>query len=472
MPAFVELAPEVSSVSLSAREFIARCDAFDRVFRENGIGERSTVALFLGNSIDFVASFLTLLRMRAVVSAVKLEFRSFELDEVFRNFDPDFVISEEAHLPVIEGYLSNRTILVRRPGGRFESAGGRQFPGRVPAGAVVADRVASINYTYRGLGYPLGAMIPYDMYQAGADFILDCLEAPPGSRSLVILPMPHIFTLVGSIFVPIFGGMTSVIARTLHPRHLLRYISEERINYMTSVPEIYLLLSRFLSQENRPTDLRSLVSGGSRLTGEQFRTVSSAFDCEVLHGYGLTEYSIVSAPHTGTSRPGTIGAPAPEISYRFAPDGELLVSSDCITTGYYRNEKETGRALDGRWFATGDFAQEVDGHLVFASEKKRTCKVNGNMVDLAEVERAALTFAGVRSLRAFPRDGGVSAEVQFESSRPDGENTKALRSYLFGIISSHKVPKTIVYAQQENQDDTEHQCDRPGPPNHVERLTD
>lgn len=440
-PAFVELAPGKGTVRLSAREFIERCDTLDRYFRAAGIGRRTTVALFLENSIDFVAVFVTLMRMRALISAVKLEFRTFELDEIFRNFDPDFVVADESHRPVISSYLSDRTFLLRRPDGTFDP----KVRGRDPAPAAVPDSVASVNYTYRGLGYPLGAMIPYDAYQAGADFILGCLDAPPRSRSLVILPMPHIYTLVGSIFVPIVGGMTSVIVRTLHPRHLLHYIRDERINYMTSVPEIYLLLSRFLVDENRPADLRSLVSGGSRLTAEQFEAVTAAFGCEVLHGYGLTEYSIVTAPATRTSRPGTIGAPAPEISCRFAPDGELLIRSDCLTAGYYLREEETNGALVDGWFATGDFVREDAGHLVFVREKKRTCKVNGNMVDLAEVEKAALTFTGVRSVRAYSMNGSVGAEVQFDAPPTDGERAKSLRNHLFGIISSHKVPKTIVY---------------------------
>ncbi|HUX14427.1 MAG TPA: class I adenylate-forming enzyme family protein [Spirochaetia bacterium] len=438
--AFVELTPGASPIRMSASEFEIRCHTIEELFREAGIRDRSTVAMFIENSIDFVAVFIALLRIHALLSAVKLDFRRMELDEVFKNFDPDFVISEESHLPVIAAYLSDRTTLVHRSGGRFEIRPGRVQTGRPD----VPDDVASINYTYRGYGYPLGSMTPYAGYQITAQFVLGCLRATPGNRSLVILPMPHIYTLAASIFVPIFGQMTSVIARTIHPRHLLRYIAEEQINYITSVPEIYTMLSGFIDEKHELGSLRALVSGGSRLTVEQNAFVSECFRCEVLHGYGLTEYPIVSAPARETSRPGTMGPPAGEVEWRIAADGELVFRSNYLAAGYYRRPEESREAFSDGWFATGDLIEESEGHLVFVREKKATCKVNGNMVDFAEVERAIMTFPGVVMSRAYLESRALVAEVLFDDGEVDQGRIRILREYLFGIMSPHKVPKTIL----------------------------
>ena len=55
--------------------------------------------------------------------------------------------------------------------------------------------------------------------------------------------------------------------------------------------------------------------------------------------------------------------------------------------GYYKNPKLTKEAFDGDWFRTGDIGRIEDGHLIFEKEKKKSRKVNGNMVDLKELER-------------------------------------------------------------------------------------
>ncbi|WP_455381414.1 class I adenylate-forming enzyme family protein [Salinispira pacifica] len=468
-PAFVELKPGSAPLYTSAHQFLDRCDTLESRFRTLGVAEGVAVALFLGNSVDFIAVFVTLLRMRALVSAIKLEFRRTELDEIFSNFDPDVVVCEESHRPVVAAYEAGRTVVVRGTDGRLR----QEVAGRLHERPEVPDGVVSINYTYRGYGYPIGAMIRPGAYEAGADFILSCLQARPGDRSLVILPMPHIFTLVGSLFVPIFGRMTAVIAQTLHPRHLISYLNEMEINFVTSVPEIYHLLRGFLTEETRPAALRSLVSGGSRLDAEMHTAVVDAFGCEVLHGYGLTEYAIVSAPPTGTSRPGTVGVPAPGLQCRVEADGELSVSSPHIAAGYYRRPRESGDAIADGWFATGDIVEQSDGYLRFVHEKKGTCKVNGNMVDLVEVERAAATFPGVAGVEVAAEGGSLRAEVAFSAEKGPADNqerAKNLRRHLFGIISSHKVPKTIVSTNQENQNDAERQCERRGSPHNVQRL--
>jgi len=450
-PVFVECAPGAPAVRMSSAEFVALCDRYEALFHAVGIVERSIVALFIGNSIDFVAIFLSLLRVGGVASAIKLEYRKTELDAIFGNLDPPFVVCDSDHLAVVERYLAGRTVVVRTGSGELRPMSERRseatrhgFRGNEIS---IPDDVASINYTYRGYGFPLGAMVRYSGYETGAEVLQEGLGSTPREVSLVVLPMPHIFTLVSSVFVPFLFGLTSVIARTMHPRHLLQYIAEERINYVTSVPEIYELLARVADGTQGLSSLKALVSGGSLLTSERHEFLSERLGCEVLHGYGLTEFAPVSRHLRGAPRAGTIGPLARQLACRIDHDGELLLRSQAIAAGYFGHPKETAEALRGGWFSTGDIVAVDGDHLLFVREKKRTCKINGNMVDLAEVERALCAQKGVAEARVHANGTGLEADITLEGrgsgSAGSPDALADVKKSLGGLIAPYKIPKIV-----------------------------
>jgi len=161
------------------------------------------------------------------------------------------VIAEKEHLRHLSPYLHNSIVIVRS-GDRFlleQSVEGLACREDIP------DDIASINYTYRGYGYPLGAMVSHDQYLHGARVLQDTLQGAAGEKMLLILPMSHIFTLVGCVLAPLLYRMTSVIVESIHPRFLFQCINEFRIEHVTSVPEVYELLFRV---RDLATDLSSL----------------------------------------------------------------------------------------------------------------------------------------------------------------------------------------------------------------------
>ncbi|MBA7588407.1 Long-chain-fatty-acid--CoA ligase [subsurface metagenome] len=211
--------------------------------------------------------------------------------------------------------------------------------------------------------------------------------------------MPHIFTLIGCLLVPLLFGMTSVIARTAHPRLLFEYIRSYHIDYITSVPEMYELLLKFRHKESAIDSLKAFVSGGSRLSENSYEKIVAAFDIDLLHGYGLTEVTPVSGNIRGSARSGTIGPLCSGVSCKIAsPDctgaGEILLSTPHMTRAYHRRPRETAHAYTDGWFRTGDIGRLQNDHLVFLKEKKNTRKINGNIVDLDEVRKAMLMYNG------------------------------------------------------------------------------
>lgn len=175
-PAFIELIPQQKPVYTSAEEFKQKIKQTAQFLRNSGVQKNFLVAMFLENSVDFVACFLGLIEIGAKPVALKLDYRQIELDEIFNNANPQAVIIEKSHLSIVEAYLKNRIVISREQ----RTLSVLQQSNKKPNPYDIDDSIASINYTYRGYGYPLGALVPHSQYIHGAKVLLDGLKAEKG----------------------------------------------------------------------------------------------------------------------------------------------------------------------------------------------------------------------------------------------------------------------------------------------------
>jgi long-chain acyl-CoA synthetase len=118
--------------------------------------------------------------------------------------------------------------------------------------------------------------------------------------------------------------------------------------------------------------LRLGVSGAAPL-GIDVLEFFHSLNMLVIEGYGLTETSSsLSVNDPDDYRFGTVGHAVDGCELRLDTDGEILVRSDTIFAGYFKDPEATAAAFteDG-WFRTGDVGElDADGWLKITDRKK------------------------------------------------------------------------------------------------------
>jgi long-chain acyl-CoA synthetase len=118
--------------------------------------------------------------------------------------------------------------------------------------------------------------------------------------------------------------------------------------------------------------LRLAISGGAPLSAE-IAEFFHAIDILLVEGYGLTECTTAASTNTHEAfRFGTVGRPLPGTEVKLAEDGELLIKSETVFRGYFKEPEATAAVLgaDG-WLRSGDIATiDDDGFITITDRKK------------------------------------------------------------------------------------------------------
>lgn len=116
--------------------------------------------------------------------------------------------------------------------------------------------------------------------------------------------------------------------------------------------------------------IRLATSGGAPLPLE----VAEFFDAAglpILQAYGLTENICVAFNRPDNHKFGTVGPPMPGCEVQIADDGEIIVRSEMMFSGYYKARAQTTEMFRDGWLLTGDIGElDGDGFLKITGRKK------------------------------------------------------------------------------------------------------
>jgi long-chain acyl-CoA synthetase len=296
-------------------------------------------------------------------------------------------------------------------------------------------------------------------------------------RFLNLLPLSHLFGQAMATFIPPMLPGTVIFMRGYNPSDIITEIRTRRVSVLVSVPKILDVLRnhvvRVAPDAATPGPARhvarrlwryrhihrlfgfkfwSFVVGAAPLDPE-LEAFWSAIGFVVVQGYGLTETApIVSLNHPFGTKQGSVGKAIPGVEVKIAPDGEILVRGENVTTGYFNAADETARAFQDGWFHTGDIGEVApDGQLFIRGRKKEMIVTpEGLNVFPEDVERVLNHLPGVHDSAVVGIAAGGEERVHAVLVVDPGvDPDQVVRAANASLEDHQKIRRAVIWPEVE-----------------------
>lgn len=336
---------------------------------------------------------------------------------------------------------------------------------------VPTDSLAYVLFTSGSTGTPKGVPITRRNLEAFLTGLFEIVALQPDDRVLQMFDLTFDFSVM-SLFAPLVVGACVYPAAAGEHRFksVYRLLDEHDITCAPMVPSVLNFLRTYFD-DIRLESLRSAVFCGEALLADVTNEWSRcAPQMRVFNFYGPTEATVFCSCYEWrqdhvkqVNGALSIGKAMSNASMFVIDDfgvlapvgvaGELCISGEQLTPGYWRDTEKTAAAFFEievagnrvRAYRTGDSAYvDADGDFMYLGRLDNQVKVQGFRIELAEIEhhaRACAELSQVAAINLTIPSGMV--EIVLCVSGLQG-TTRALQEALRCHLPSYMVPARVA----------------------------
>jgi len=398
-----------------------------------GIAKGDTVALDSETRLEFYLADLGIMSNGSIAAAMYPSYPPADLRRTIEATGARAAFVEDPRtLQALQGATVRHWILLTgaaegaltldelRARGREAMALDPGLPARIRGGYTPADP-AILYLTSGATGEPKMALVTHQALVSNIDMGPAVLPLGPEDSTVAFLPSAHIAQRVVIELLPIRCGMPVTFFESL--LKLPQDIRKVRPTILLAPPRMWERIYSTICTElrKRPAAARKAFYGGLGLAlaaaryrragkavplririplrladrllfskvrarfGGRLKVAASgaaplskdlaefyeAVGMPLIEGYGLTEGGVVTLNPLDAPKPGSIGKPLAGVEVRVSDDGELLIQSPCLFSGYLNDPATTAEVLRSGWLHTGDIGhRDADGYFFITGRKK------------------------------------------------------------------------------------------------------
>ncbi|WP_217543241.1 AMP-binding protein [Vibrio metschnikovii] len=288
------------------------------------------------------------------------------------------------------------------------------------------EKLMSIVYTSGTSGVPKGAMLTYGAFAWAVQQLIAQIGIQKDDRLFSYLPLAHITERVYILGTSIQGGVLTAFPEsldtfiedvkmhrptlfisvprlwTLFQQRIQDKLPQKKLNILLKIPFINSLIKRKLA-DGLGLDQARVLGCGSAPVSPALLEWYHSLGLNITEAWGMTEsfaYSTINYPFRA-DKIGTVGHAGPGIRLKITDDGEILVHSKGVFSGYYKNDIASKDAFDAQgWLHTGDLGSiDSDGYLTIQGRIKDTFKTaKGKFVSPVPIEKKLYEYSRVEML--------------------------------------------------------------------------
>ena len=474
----------------SYAQLFAEGDAIAAALQANGIGKGDRVALAMRNYPEWMAAFIGVICVGAVVVPVNSWGQPAEIAYTIDDAGARLVFCDQQRYDGIKEFYADKdvTLVIARPTDANHPHSLQNFVadfvGSVPAPVpILPEDLALIMYTSGTSGKPKGAATTHRAISQAIYNMECCAFAAAMTNgeligammargfeptSLLAVPLFHVSGCHAQFLANLRGGRRIVMMYKWDVEQALRYIEEERITTLPAAPAMILdLLESPQFGDIDTSSLFSLGIGGAATPPRVSRLLQERMPQNFSGtGWGMTETNAQGASLTGRAfheKPGSAGFPHPIAQFRICdeegavlPDGErgeIWVRSPTNIREYWNRPEVNAQEIQNGWLKTGDIGYlDDDGFLYLADRAKDMIIRGGENIYPVEIENELLEHPAIKEVAAFglPHER-LGEEVAVVVHLHSGKVLKEaeLVQYLKERLASYKVPTKIFFSESE-----------------------
>ncbi len=447
-----------------------------------GVSPGDRVALWLPNGAEWLASFLALCRLGAILVAVNTRYRAAEIEDLLGRSGAKLLVMQPAFRHIdFPGILAGvdpkalpelRTIVTLGTGDRILDHPTLPWQdllsvSETVAGAAAADLpciIFTTSGTTRGAKLVLHAQrsIAAHARDIAARFGL----ADPAARLLCFLPFCGVFGLVGAM-AGLAAGTPLIAMDSFDAAKAADLARQQAITHCFGSDDMFRHMLEAAPDDGPPFPAaRCFGYAAFDKGGLDFPLAACGRGMPLLGLYGSSEVQALFAaeddalPVEERLRPGgrPIAGPAAQVRVRdldsgglAPPDvgGELEIRTPNQFLGYFGDAEATAQAItaDG-FFRTGDLARlRPDGSFIFEARLGDALRLGGYLVSPGEIEAELKTVPGIADAQVVGiRIGGTLRPVAFVIPT-DGFSSEAALAHCRSRLARYKLPARIWTVQ-------------------------
>ena len=421
------------SPAVSWNQYRQAVDEIAAGLRALGIGKGDIVALNSETRLEFYLADLGILANGSVAAALYPSYPSKDLVRTLETVGAcaAFIESPEMLEVLRQAPVRHWILLTGRAAGALALEDLREIGRKaLQLDPALTERLCSeldpsdpaiLYLTSGATGEPKMALVTHHAIVSNIDMGPAALPMGPADATVVFLPSAHIVQRVVMEFLPLRCGMPVTFAESL--LKLPQEIRRVRPTILLAPPRMWERIYSSICTElrKRPAPARKLFYGalglalaaaryrragkpvpvriraplkladrllfrkirerfGGRLRvpcsgaaplGKNLAEFYEAIGMPLIEGYGLTEGGVATLNPLDRPKPGSIGKPLAGIEVRFLEDGEMLIKSPCLFSGYLNDPQTTAEVLRDGWLHTGDLGHaDSEGYIFITGRKK------------------------------------------------------------------------------------------------------
>ncbi len=399
---------------ISYEEFIRKSKGYSKAI-DIEHGER--VMIFSENRPELLYSFFAIWEKGGTCINIDFSSSEDELEFFIKDSKPSYIISSKDGIKKLQSTLNKLKENIDTL--YFDSLNHRYDGENVFIKTPDLSDPCIILYTSGTTGDPKGVVLTYKNLESNFSGLKDYNIFTKNDIVLDILPLHHIFPLIGAAIMPLHVGATVVILKELSLVSIKKALQENSVSMLVAVPKFYNILFKGVMEKIDDSrlakfiysiakkvprkgfrklafkkihkafggNIKLFISGGAKIDPNIVRGFQiMGFD--LIEGYGMTECApMISFTPPKKIVPGSAGKVLKGCEVKIADDGEILVKGPNIMKGYFENPEATNEIIgeDG-WLHTGDLGEMKNGYLFITGRKKEMIVLpsgkNINPIDL------------------------------------------------------------------------------------------